>query len=129
MAEKFYICRKCGNIVGVVKHGGGALSCCGAPMEALVAGAVDAAKEKHVPVVNYDKAAGVVTVTVGSTLHPMQEEHSIEWIHLQTEIGGYMRRLNPGDKPEAQFKLSAGEKPQTAFAYCNLHGLWKQEIA
>jgi len=128
MAEKFYLCRKCGNMVGLIKNGGGVLSCCGVSMEELVPDSVDAAHEKHVPVVSYNATASTATVTVGSVAHPMQTEHYIEWIHLKTQNGAQMRHLKPGDEPKAEFKLSAGDTPQAAFAYCNLHGLWKQDI-
>ncbi len=126
MASRFYRCSKCGKIVGVVQDSGGQLVCCGQPMEELTANTTDAAQEKHVPVpeVNGDQ----VTVKVGSVSHPMTPEHYIAWVHLQTKQGGLMRRLTPEDKPEAVFVLAPGDEPVAAFAYCNLHGLWKADI-
>jgi superoxide reductase len=57
----------------------------------------------------------------------MTEEHHIAWIYLQTEHGGQRKCLSPGDKPEAAFALT-GDKPLAAYAYCNLHGLWKADV-
>ena len=86
----------------------------------------DASGEKHVPAV--EKKGGTITVKVGELEHPMLEEHYIMWIYLETEQGGYLRKLFPGQKPEAEFVLAAGERPVAAYEYCNLHGLWKAEI-
>ena len=33
--------------------------------------------------------------------------------------------LKPGDRPEAKFKYIKGSK---IYAYCNLHGLWVNEL-
>ena len=63
---KFYICKRCGNIVAAVKESGAPISCCGQNMVELEAGTTDAAVEKHVPVVEVKD--GIVTVTVGSAL-------------------------------------------------------------
>ena len=63
-----------------------------------------------------------------SVEHPMLPEHFIEWIHLETENGAQIKHLKPGETPEAVFMLAGGEKPVAAFAYCNLHGLWKAEF-
>lgn len=123
---KFYICRVCGNIVGLVHAGGGPLSCCGQPMEALVPNTTEAAQEKHVPVISQDGAA--VTVKVGSAAHPMTEAHLIQWIYLETKQGGQRKKLYAGDAPEAVFAMAPGDAPVAAYAYCNLHGLWKADI-
>jgi superoxide reductase len=123
MAEKLAVfkCDICGHIVEVVHEGAGELVCCGAAMKQMVENTVDAAKEKHVPVV--EKAAGAITVKVGSVAHPMADDHYIEWIELIADGNSYKKFLNPGDAPEATFNLEAGDV--TARAYCNLHGLWK----
>ena len=123
MAEKLgiYKCEICGNIVEVVHAGGGDLSCCGAPMVRLKENTVDAAKEKHVPVV--EKVDGGYKVSVGSVAHPMADEHYIEWIELIAGDVCYRQFLNPGDTPEAFFPLTADSV--TARELCNLHGVWK----
>ena len=128
MANKFFRCEICGNIVGLVHEGGGPMSCCGKPMAEMTANTTDASQEKHVPVPAFDKAEQRVTVQVGSQAHPMTPEHFIEWIHLQTKLGAQMRHLTPQDAPEAVFQLAPGDEPIAAFAYCNLHGLWKADI-
>ena len=123
--SKFYICERCGNIVGLIENGGGALVCCGQRMTALEAGVVEASREKHIPVVSVE--GGVVKVSVGSVAHPMSEEHHISWVYLETDKGGARKSLVPGDAPEVEFALG-DEKPIAVYAYCNLHGLWKQEL-
>ena len=120
----FYRCDRCGNIVALIKKGGGVLNCCGQPMTKLAANSTDAAKEKHVPVVK--KGDGKIIVTVGSVAHPMEEKHYIEWIALVAGDDISIVRLKPGMKPEASFACDA--KEATVYAYCNLHGLWKAEI-
>jgi len=89
----------------------------------LTAKTVDAAFEKHVPVIEQNGDA--VTVKVGSVEHPSMPEHYIEWIVLVTESGIQMKWLKPGMKPEAIFKVN--EKVVAAYEYCNLHGLWKAD--
>ena len=119
---RFYVCKTCGNIVGLINSTGNPVSCCGAEMVKMEANSTDAAQEKHVPVVT--KKCGRVTVEVGSVAHPMEEKHSIKWIYLQTEKGGQRKALQPGDEPKAIFSLTDGDKPVAAYAYCDVHGLW-----
>ncbi|MCP4681500.1 MAG: desulfoferrodoxin [Desulfobacterales bacterium] len=123
MAEQYeiYKCEVCGNIVEVLHGAKGELACCGKPMKLFKENTVDAAKEKHVPVV--EKTAEGFKVKVGEVAHPMAEEHYIEWIEIIADGKAYRRFLNPGDTPEAVFKIDADQV--TAREYCNLHGLWK----
>jgi superoxide reductase len=90
-------------------------------MKLMEENTVDAAKEKHVPVI--EKTADGITVKVGSVLHPMEEKHYIEWIQLIADGESYRQFLKPGGKPEATFKITA--ENVNAREYCNLHGLWK----
>ena len=122
---KFFRCKHCGQIIGKIKDVGVPIICCGEPMEELIAGSVDAAAEKHVPVIAVD--GDIVTVKVGEVAHPMLEEHFIEWVYIKTEQGGQRKALKPGDAPEVAFALAAGDKVVAAYAYCNLHGLWKAD--
>ena len=124
--RKFFICKHCGNIVGMVHDAGVPLVCCGEKMQELVANTTDGAQEKHVPVVTVD--GNKVTVAVGSVEHPMLEAHYIQWIYLETEQGGQRKALKPGDKPAAVFMLTEDDKAVAAYEYCNLHGLWKTVI-
>jgi superoxide reductase len=116
-----YKCSVCGNIVEVLHVGGGTLVCCNKEMVLLEENTVEAAVEKHVPVVA--KAEGGFKVTVGSVAHPMEQQHFIEWIELIADGKSYTAFLGPGDAPEAFFAIDAAAV--TARAYCNLHGLWK----
>lgn len=119
----FYRCEVCGNIVALIKKGGGTLTCCGQEMTKLKANSTDAAKEKHVPVVT--KENGRIKVAVGSTLHPMLQEHHIEWIALVAGNRVEFKFLKPGQEPRAEF---AGAESGTVYEYCNLHGLWKADF-
>lgn len=121
---KFFICKHCGNIIAFVKDSGVPVVCCGEKMQELKANFTDAATEKHVPVVKVDGQK--VTVTVGSVEHPMTEEHSIQWIALHTAQGNQRKELKPGEKPEAVFMICDNDEVIEAYAYCNLHGLWKK---
>lgn len=123
MAEKLevYKCGVCGNMVEVLHGGAGTLVCCGQDMILLEANTTDAAQEKHVPVI--EKTADGFKVKIGSVPHPMVAEHYIEWIEVIADGTAYRKFLNPGDAPEADFKIDATEI--TAREYCNVHGLWK----
>jgi superoxide reductase len=123
MAKKLeiYKCEVCGNIVEVVHGGDGELVCCGKPMVLMTENTMDAAKEKHVPVI--EKIDGGYKVKVGSVAHPMEEKHYIEWIELIADGKAYRQFLAPGQAPEAVFKIAAASV--TAREYCNIHGLWK----
>ena len=125
MTEKnqIYKCEICGNIVEVLHTGVGTLVCCGQNMKLLDENTVDAAKEKHVPVI--EKTEQGFKVKVGSVEHPMTEEHYIEWIEVIADGQVYRQDLKPGEKPEAEFCIKA--EKITAREFCNLHGLWKSE--
>lgn len=86
----------------------------------------DAALEKHVPQV--EVAENKVNVTVGSTIHPMSEEHLITFIILHTNLGVYRVNLTHSDEPKYTFLLKENEKPLEVYEYCNLHGLWVKTL-
>ena len=116
-----YKCGICGNIVEVMHTGGGELVCCGQAMALVKENTVDAAKEKHVPVV--ERTADGFKVKVGSVAHPMEDKHWIEWVEVIAEGKVHRQYLKPGQAPEAVFCVKADTV--TAREYCNLHGLWK----
>lgn len=121
--NELYKCQLCGNIVEVTHAGPGALVCCNEKMTLLTENTVDAAKEKHVPVITI--GADSISVKVGSVAHPMEEKHYIEWIELVADGKVYRQFLNPGEAPEATFPVIA--KQVTAREYCNLHGHWSAQ--
>ena len=123
---KFYICKGCGKIIGMIRPSKCPTKCCGEPMEELIPNTTDAAVEKHVPVVEI--SGRDVKVFVGSAEHPMSEEHFIMWIALETKQGAQRKSLEPGSAPCAAFALAEGDEVVAAYAYCNLHGLWKKEM-
>ena len=121
---KFYKCLHCGNIVEVVLDKGVTPSCCGELMKELIPNSVDASNEKHVPVII--EGDNKVTIKIGEVLHPMSEEHYIEWILIHTDRGTQRKYLRPNAEPVAEFALLDDEIVLSAYAYCNLHGLWKK---
>jgi superoxide reductase len=153
----FYRCEKCGNMVALIKSGGGELTCCGQAMTKLQANTVDASQEKHVPAVKYE--AGKIKAAVGSVPHPMLVEHHIEWIALVAGNKFEMVYLKPGMEAKAEFVCPTGEDSEifvgkddevvpncegapcnfvskenpitevTVYEYCNLHGLWQATLS
>jgi len=124
--QKFYICEHCGNLIGLIRDTGAPLMCCGDDMTYLAPNTIEASVEKHLPVVTVTDAG--ITVEVGSVPHPMEEAHNIAFIYVETEHGGQRKSLNVGETPKAAFSFT-DDKPVAVFAYCNLHGLWKTDIA
>jgi superoxide reductase len=120
--KQIYKCEICGNIVEVIHKAGGTLHCCGKPMKLLAENTVEAAVEKHIPVI--ENIDGGVIVKVGEVEHPMLDEHYIEWIEVHTANKVYRKYLKPGEKPQAIFMVD--ENVLFAREYCNIHGLWKK---
>ena len=124
--KDFYICSHCGNVAGKIIDSGVDMICCGEKMEKLIPKSADNTNEKHVPVIEVKD--NDVKVTVGSTPHPMKDEHYIEFIILETDQGCQIKMLKPNDKPIATFKLNDCEKVVNAYEYCNVHGFWIAEL-
>ena len=122
----FYKCNHCGNIAIKLVDKRVPMMCCGEIMQELIPNTTDAAVEKHVPVVSID--GGVVSVTVGSVVHPMTEEHLIERIVVETTLGYYVRNLEHTDTPTATYTLNENEELLAVYEYCNLHGLWAYNV-
>lgn len=119
--SQVYVCSVCGNTIEILRAGAGTLVCCGVPMDYLAENTVDAAQEKHVPVI--EKVEGGVRVSVGSVAHPMEDNHLIEWIEVVSNGKSYREYLKPGQEPVAFFPIDA--EGITARESCNLHGVWK----
>ena len=124
--KKFFVCKHCGNFVATIHYAGVKMVCCGEPMAELTPNTVDAAQEKHLPVIEI--AGNSVTVKVGSVAHPMTPEHHIAWVILETTDGVQRKCLAETGAPEAKFMLAEGEKVVAAYEYCNLHGIWKATV-
>lgn len=120
---KYYVCERCGNIIEFAVDKGVPIMCCGTKMVELVPDTSDAAQEKHVPVACVE--GNKVVVCVGEVEHPMTEEHFIGWIAIETKKGSQKVTLSCTDAPKAEFVLADGDEYVAAYAYCNLHGLWK----
>ncbi|MCL2052935.1 MAG: desulfoferrodoxin [Oscillospiraceae bacterium] len=124
--QKFFICKHCKNLVGLIDDKGVPLVCCGEKMSELIANTEEASTEKHLPIVTV--SGDKVNVKIGSAAHPMEEAHHIAFVYTETELGGQRKCLKTGEAPELNFSF-VNDKPVAVYAYCNLHGLWKTEIA
>lgn len=122
MRQRFFICKRCGSIVTVVKSKGNSTFCCGEKMTELIPNSTKADPQKHIPIFNVND--GKIHVKVGCVEHPMIPEHYIEWIAVQTKRGCQIKYLHPGDKTEACFFLCDCDEIEAVYAYCNIHGLW-----
>ncbi len=126
-ALQVFKCDSCGSVVEALHASDCDPSCCGKTMRLLAENTSDAAKEKHVPVLEH-RSDGIL-VRVGSVAHPMEADHYIEWIELLVPASAgrpqaaYRAFLKPGDKPEAFFPVTAADAQ--ARELCNKHGLWK----
>lgn len=123
--QKFFICKHCGNMVGLIDNKGVPMICCGEKMTELVPNTIEASTEKHLPVVTV--SGDSVSVQIGSAPHPMEEKHHIVFVYVETERGGQRKRLEAGEEPKLAFRF-VDDKPVAVYAYCNLHGLWKTSI-
>ena len=121
---KFYRCEHCGNIIAFAENKGVPVMCCGKKMAELVPNTTEAATEKHLPVIVKNEN-GTIEIVVGSTLHPMLPEHYIGWVAIETKEGN-QRKVLTGE-PKVRFALTEGDELIAAYAYSNLHGLWKTE--
>ena len=132
--QKFFICKHCGNLTGLINNKGVPMVCCGEKMTELVPNTVEASMEKHLPVVSGETGTcscgcecNCISVQVGSIPHPMENEHNIAFVYVETERGGQRKCLKAGEEPKVAFCIT-NDKPVAVYAYCNLHGLWKTEI-
>lgn len=119
--KQVYRCNICGNIVEVLHSGRGELVCCNKPMELLEEKTRGEGQEKHIPVI--EKTDERIKIKVGSIPHPMEQNHYIQWIEVNTDREAKRKFLNAGDRPEAEFCITNNTKK--ARIYCNVHGLWK----
>lgn len=124
--QKFFVCERCGNLVGMIKNAGVKMMCCGKPMNELIANTADASTEKHIPLATINN--NLVTIEVGSVPHPMTEEHYIGWVYILTEQGGQRKCIKLNESPVVTFALTEDDKLIEVYSYCNLHGLWKYSV-
>ena len=87
----------------------------------LIPNTVDAKIEKHKPI--YEIIDNKICVTVGSEIHPMDNNHYIMWIAVVYEDNSVIKKdLKPGLEPKSFFEYQKNSK---IYCYCNLHGLWE----
>lgn len=138
-----FVCKACGH----VEFGEAPDSCptCGAakgafkPDDNLFIESQEKSKEaavKHIPSVKVVKECKLipeescvdVIVRIGETLHPMTQEHAIQFIDCYVD-DRYVSRmlLTPGVNPSAVFHLRAEGSKVRIVENCNLHGHWQAE--
>ncbi|MDR1705420.1 MAG: desulfoferrodoxin [Clostridiales bacterium] len=122
--QRFFVCESCGNLVGMLVNNA-PLVCCGNEMTELTPNTTEASKEKHIPDVKLEGDS--LTVSVGSAPHPMEENHHISFVYVETENGGQRKALKPGQEPKLMFRF-ADDSPVAVYAYCNVHGLWGAQL-
>ena len=98
---------------------------CSDKVEEILPNTIEASMEKHIP--TFEINENTIKVSVGSVLHPMNDNHYISLIYLETEKGGQVKYLKPTDKPIAIFNIEE-DKAISIYEYCTLHGLWKKEL-
>lgn len=123
--QKFFLCKHCGNLIGLIHNKGVPMTCCGEKMSVIEPNTVEASTEKHLPVINV--SGDKIDVSIGSAAHPMEADHHIAFVYVETERGGQRKCLQVGGSPDASFAF-VDDKPVAVYAYCNLHGLWKTEV-
>lgn len=116
-------CEVCNNLVEFLESNGNPLTCCNQKMQPVSENNKDAASEKHVPI--YEIVNKKIIVTVGEINHPMDKEHYINWIALKNDNKIIKKYLKPNDKPSVKFPYKPGS---TIYAYCNLHGLFINDV-
>lgn len=120
--NEYLLCENCGNLFKDKED----IICCGTPTKRYTANNTEASLEKHIPIVSIND--NMVTVKVGEIPHPMEENHYIKWIYLETTKGIKKFSLKPHDEPIATFNLEPLEQVISALAYCNTHGLWQNNL-
>lgn len=114
--QKFYLCKKCGTLVGMLNDSSASVKCCGSDMDRL-----EAVSRGHVGV---RTDGDQVYVDFSRVPHTVGHDHHIGWAYIKTAMGGQRRILYPDMKPEVKFTLNDGDEFQSAFVYCSRHGLW-----
>lgn len=112
-------CKNSGNVIEIIYPGADVDLDALDVIEAKTEGEGDV---KHKPVIT--RVDDGYHVKVGEVEHPMDENHYIAMIELIADGQIHKQYLNPGDKPEATFKIPEADKV-CAKEYCTLHGLWK----
>ena len=140
---KLFVCKMCGHI----EFDAAPERCpaCGAPKSAFRedAGALMPAekegKEKHVPELVVTTSCGLIPdlcrdihVKVGSTPHPMMEDHWIQWIdtYVDRKFAGRFMLYPESLQPAVGLHLKSDAKGTlTVIEHCNKHGSWSAEAA
>ena len=110
MTEKLelYKCSICNNLVEVLECGQGELVCCGKPMELIKANDSDKPElnDKHVPVI--EKTVDGYKIRIGTSIHPMTQEHHIKFIQAISKDLKYVKTkfLSIAETPELNIKCN-----------------------
>lgn len=120
---KLLKCNVCGNLIELIEGSNENIVCCNEVMNIVTVNSTEASGEKHVPI--YEILDNKIKVSVGSVIHPMEENHYIKWIALVSEKKTIKKYLKPGENPVVKFPYIQGS---TIYAYCNLHSIFKTDV-
>jgi len=126
MKLSFYKCKHCGNVIVFAHNSNVPVICCGEKMTELVPNTVDGSVEKHLPVYKFED--NQIQIKVGSVAHPMDEDHHIEFIAIETENGYQFKSLKGWKEAIAKFNIPEDRNVKSIYEYCNKHGLWKTDV-
>ena len=131
----FYRCSHCGNIIAFLENKGVPVMCCGQKMDEIIPGSVDAAAEKHVPVIKIDGDMAINLDVIGyvdpcATVNIIRdgvlvEKKSIDMPALLTDV---IRCKNPRCITSTEqelahvFKLTDRENRVYRCIYCETKG-------
>lgn len=125
VSGEIYFCRHCGNTVRILSEGEGVLMCCGTKMIKLYAQFPNQNDQIHQIKYDLNKNKNEIKISIGSPLHPMQEDHFITWIEITWEHFVYQKSFDLLNDITPIILIYASENPKSIQFICNQHGLFK----
>ena len=94
--QKFFICKHCGNLVGMIHNAGVKIICCGEPMTELVPNTTDAVSYTHLDVYKRQEhlkaqqrapvAQGDAPDAPGYPVHPLVFPHFVAFFSIRSSM-------------------------------------------
>ncbi|MBN2535356.1 MAG: hypothetical protein JXB88_20935 [Spirochaetales bacterium] len=135
--DKLFVCNVCGHIE--FNHIPEKCPVCGASKvnfrenpDAIIPSEKEG-KEKHVPVITVTAACGMIDdcrdihIKIGSTTHPMQQDHWIVWIDIYVNNNYTSRYTMLPDSMQPAVSIHVKKSVTgklTVVHFCNKHGRW-----
>ena len=124
--QKFYMCKDCGNIIGVINNTGIPMYCCRQEMEELTPQIINSKnsnqneKSNSTHPLKNTHGKSISVIVDKSYLTP----NSICWAYINTKKGGQRKNILKDDSPVVNFKI-VDDEIISAYLYCSEHGLFK----